>query len=90
MSLFVQDVFAEARRLSVTTGFVGTFADLKEAVATADYDTTCWDPDEDGSLAYERYLESGWPGADQYRWEEEQDRLRNPYDPQSHYLEMAA
>lgn len=34
------------------------------------------DPDEDGQKALMRYLEGGWPGADQYRAEEEQDRQR--------------
>jgi hypothetical protein len=34
------------------------------------------DPDEDGSKAQMRYLEGGWPGADQYRAEEEADRMR--------------
>jgi len=86
MSLFVQDLFAEAHRLGVTDGFVGTYVDLKTAVDNATYDPACWDPDEDGSLAYLRYVEGGWPGADQYRWEEEQDRLRNPFDPQAHHL----
>lgn len=96
MSLFVQDTFAEAHRLGVTDGFVGTFAELHTATTQAVYDAACWDAVDEAAqeaaaeLAAEQYFESGWPGADQYRWEEEQDRLRNPFDPQAHYLEVAA
>jgi hypothetical protein len=32
MSLFVQDVFAEAKVRGLTAGFIGTYADLKEAL----------------------------------------------------------
>lgn len=65
MSLFTQDLFAEAHALGVTTGFVGTFADLQQLVLEA----TDVDPNEDGFLAYERHLEdAGW--ADKF-WEED-------------------
>jgi hypothetical protein len=65
MSLFTQDLFAEARTLGLTDGFVGTFADLQQLVLEA----TLVDPNEDGFLVYERHLEDqGW--ADKF-WEED-------------------
>ena len=80
MSLFVQDVFAEAKALGLTDGFVGTYADLKAALHDATYD-----PDEDGSLAWARYVEGGWDATGQYQAEEEADRACNPFDPQAGY-----
>ena len=71
--MFVQDTFAEAKALGLTDGFVGTYSDLQALVFEA---TAPVDPDEDGSLAWARYVEGGWPGADQYRAEEEYDRQR--------------
>lgn len=40
------------------------------------------DPDGD----YERFLENGGVHADQIAWENEQDRMRAPFDPQGGYL----
>lgn len=74
--MFVQDVFAEAKALGLTNGFVGTYNDLHQALLEA---TEPVDPDEDGTLAYIRYLESDPRQAD----EEEQDRARNPFDRQT-------
>ena len=61
MTLFAQDVFAEAKALGLTDGFVGTYSDLHQLLleATADHQ-----PDEDGDLAYQRHLENqGWHAA---------------------------
>jgi hypothetical protein len=59
--MFVQDLFAEAKRLGLTDGFVGSYADLKELVNEA---TAPFQPDEDGDLAYQRHLENqGWYAA---------------------------
>lgn len=86
MSLFVQDTFAEARRHGIlTAGFVGTYADIQQAI----YDAEETLAERAAELAVERYYESGWPGHDQYVWEEEQDRLRNPFDPQTGYAVAA-
>ena len=72
MSQFVLDTFAQAKAMGLTDGFVGTYLDLKEALNDA-----FWaDQEQQAEAAVERYYESGWPGHDQYVWEEEQDRLR--------------
>jgi hypothetical protein len=84
MSLFAQDVFAEAKALGLTVGFVGTYAELKELVFEA---TAPVDPDEDGSLAFARWAEGGWHGG-RYTDEEAEDRARNPFDPQGGYSEV--
>jgi hypothetical protein len=76
--MFAQDLFAEAKALGLTTGFVGTYAELKELVYEA---TAPVDPDEDGSLAWARWAEGGWHGG-RYTDEEAEDRARNPFDPQ--------
>jgi len=86
MSLFVQDTFAEAKALGLLgPGFVGTYADISQAV----YDAQEAAAELAAEMAVERYYEGGWPGADQYRWEEEQDRLRNPFDMQTGYAVAA-
>lgn len=78
MSLFVQDTFAEAKALGLTVGFVGTYSDLRQRVIAAVEESEAVDPDEDGSLAYERSLECN----PRYWAEEEEDRLRTLYtDP---------
>lgn len=79
MSLFVQDVFAEAKALGLLVGFVGTYSDLHQAVLEA---TEPFDPDEDGSLAFARWAEGGWHGG-RLTDEEAEDRARNPFDPQT-------
>lgn len=75
MTLQIQDTFAEAHRLGLTTGFTGTFAELRTRVCEVinamapraevdpeDLDDV--DPNEDGFLAYERHLEDrGWADA---------------------------
>jgi hypothetical protein len=83
MSQFVLDTFAEARRHGILVpGFVGTYADVQQAI----YDAEEVLSELRMEQAAESYYEGGWPGADQYRWEEEQDRLRNPFDPQAWYV----
>jgi hypothetical protein len=84
MTLFIQDTFAEARdRGILAPGFVGTYADIRNIVLELDADEARWE--QMAELRNEQYWESNWPGADRYRWEEEQDRLRNPFDPQTGY-----
>ena len=91
MSQLAQDVFASARAAGLLVpGFVGSFADVKEALNALGAEEDYHDPDEDGSLAYARYLESGWPGHDQYVAEEEADRLAHPFDRQGGYLAASA
>lgn len=75
--------FDTARELGILVpGFVGTYKDIEDAlVAWDDARLEALDaPDPD--LAYERHLECN----PQYAWEEEQDRLRNPFDRQTGYL----
>lgn len=87
MSLFVQDTFAQAHAYGLTTGFVGTYAELKERLWELEAEESA--AEVAAELRAEQYYESGWPGADQYRWEEEQDRLRNPFDFQTGYAVAA-
>jgi hypothetical protein len=86
MSLFVQDTFAEARKQGLLEpGFVGTYADIVDILngwAESAAEVAA-------ELRAEQYYESGRAGADQYRWEEEQDRLRNPFDMQTGYAVAA-
>jgi len=84
MTLLIQDTFAEARERGILhAGFVGTFATIRNILLDQDADEAYWE--QLAERRAEQWYESNWPGADQYRWEEEQDRLRHPFDPQTGY-----
>ena len=54
------NVIARAKEYGIVApGFVGTYADIEEAVQAYEFEDFR-DPDEDGEKALMRYLEGGW------------------------------
>lgn len=76
----VTETFALARQYGIIVpGLTATYAQITTWVNDADEAHN----DYLAEARAEAHWESNWAGADQYRWEEEQDRLRNPFDPQA-------